>query len=121
MNTATIKATAIATLSLGLLWTADVATAAIFPDPGYPAVPCPTHQTDAPCSFTPQSGDRQLTRIGTQFVRGDDLTGAGVLAPGSVAHHPGDRGLMRIGTQFVRGDDLTGGGVLAPGWVIEAP
>lgn len=88
MNTATIKAAAITSLTIALLWPLDVSSASIFIDPGYPVVPCPVHQTDAPCSVAPNPSDRRLKRIGTQFVRGDDLTGAGALAPGWVIEAP---------------------------------
>ena len=63
-----------------------------------------------------------LQRIGTQLVRCDHLTGAGVRAPSwipKLTSTAGDKGcpLHRIGTQLVRCDHLTGAGVRAPSWI----
>lgn len=81
MITSTIRAAVLSTLTIALIFSTNVTSAFAIPDPGYPSVPVPVHQTDAPCTVVPGSADRLLRRIGTQFVRGDDLTGAGVPAP----------------------------------------
>lgn len=57
-----------------LLAGSGVAPAAAAQDPG---TPTPT----APVTSLQDSRHCPLTRIGTQFVRCDDLTGAGVAAP----------------------------------------
>lgn len=46
-----------------------------------PASARPEAPPAAPAVQSPQLGERPLERIGDQFVRGDDLTGAGVPAP----------------------------------------
>jgi hypothetical protein len=80
MNTATTKATAITALTVALLAVTNVSSAFAFPDPGEPCSPSVTHRINAP-DCVDNSGVRLLERIGTQFVRGDDLTGAGSPAP----------------------------------------
>lgn len=80
MNTATIKTATIATVTVAIITFTSASSAFALPDPGEPGASPTALQTDAPCGVT-TSGDRLLRRIGTQFVRGDDLTGAGVPAP----------------------------------------
>lgn len=62
----------VAAFAVSILAGTGVAPAAAMQDPGVPQRP-PVVQLDAPYCF--------LTRIGTQLVRCDDLTGAGVPAP----------------------------------------
>ncbi len=81
MNTATTKATAIATVTIAIIAFTSASSAFALPYPGEPGASPTALQTDAPCGVATTSGDRLLRRIGTQFVRGDDLTGAGVPAP----------------------------------------
>ncbi len=81
MNTATIKATAIATVTIAVIAFTSASSAFAVPYPGEPDASPTVLTTDAPCGVATTSGDRLLRRIGTQFVRGDNLTGAGVHAP----------------------------------------
>lgn len=81
MNIATTKATAVIAVTIALVTAMNVSSASAFPDPGEPGAPGPGHQTSAPHRVATTSGVRLLERIGTEFVRGDDLTGAGVSAP----------------------------------------
>ncbi len=81
MNTAITKAAAIATLTIALIASTNVSSAFALPDPGEPGSPGAVHQTNAPDSVATTLGVKLLERIGTQFVRGDNLTGAGVPAP----------------------------------------
>lgn len=78
------KSFAIAAMAIALTASTNMSPAFAIPDPGETGAPTTIRQTDAPCSVATDSGSRRLERIGTQFVRGDDLTGAGVLAPGWV-------------------------------------
>lgn len=80
MNTATSKAAATAAVAIALIAATNVSSAFAFPDLGEPCSPSATHRINAP-DCVDNSGVRLLERIGTQFVRGDDLTGAGSPAP----------------------------------------
>ena len=52
-----------------------------FPDPGEPGAPAPgSTSLSVSTNFHGDPRFEQLERLGTQFVRGDDLTGAGVPA-----------------------------------------
>lgn len=81
MNIATTKATAVIAVTIALTIAMNVSPAFAFPDPGEPGAPGPGYQTSDPHRVATTTGVRLLERIGTQFVRGDDLTGAGVSAP----------------------------------------
>ncbi|WP_157962477.1 hypothetical protein [Homoserinimonas sp. OAct 916] len=81
MNFSTARAAAIATLTIALVAATSVSAAFAFPDPGEPGSPGAVRQTAAPHNVASTSGVGLLERIGTEFVRGDDLTGAGVPAP----------------------------------------
>lgn len=77
MRTTTATTATLVASVAALLAGIAAAPAAALPDPpqltGYVA------SVDGPCG---------LERVGTQFVRCDDLTGAGVPAPGYVPEHP---------------------------------
>ena len=77
MRTTTATAATLVAAAAALLAGIAAAPAAALPDPpqltGYAA------NVDGPCT---------LERLGTQFVKCDDLTGAGVPAPGYVPEHP---------------------------------
>jgi hypothetical protein len=64
----------VAALTAVLLAGAGVASASAVQDPGTPT-------STTPAVSLQDSRHCALTRIGTQFVRCDDLTGAGVAAP----------------------------------------
>jgi hypothetical protein len=69
-------------LALAIAVGGAASVAGAFPDPGEPGAP-PPGATSLSIS-THSHGDPRLEpleRLGTQFVRGDDLTGAGVPAP----------------------------------------
>ena len=84
MNTATVRASAAAALTVAIIVSTSASPASAIPWPGEPNESQPVHQMQAPCGSSISWGTRRLERIGTQFVRGDDLTGAGVAAPGWV-------------------------------------
>ncbi|WP_448003295.1 hypothetical protein [Agromyces bauzanensis] len=59
----------------------SVIPASALPDPGEPDQPgTPLYHPGVDVLYY-YTGPRLLARIGTQYVRGDDLTGAGVPAP----------------------------------------
>ncbi len=84
MKIASTRSSAIAVVAIALMASTNVSSAFAIPDPGETRAPTTIHQADAPCGVAIDSGVRRLERIGTQFVRGDNLTGAGVPAPGWV-------------------------------------
>jgi len=81
MNSTVTKSLAHVTLTIALIAVTNVSLAFAAPDLGGPGSPGAVHQTNAADCGATNSGVRLLERIGTQFVRGDDLTGAGSPAP----------------------------------------
>ena len=68
-------------LAVVLFTGTSVIPASALPDPDEPGQPG-THLYHPGVQVPmPSTGVRLLARIGTQYVRGDDLTGAGVPAP----------------------------------------
>ena len=59
----------------------SVLPASAFPDPGEPGQPGTPLRYPYVCVVNHSTGPLPLARIGTQYVRGDNLTGAGVPAP----------------------------------------
>ena len=77
-TTSRIAAGTMVALAISIGGAASVALA--FPDPGEPGAPG-QHTTRHSISMHGNSRFEPLERLGTQYLRGDDLTGAGVPAP----------------------------------------